>query len=629
MSLENLKTRIKDDIPISHIIGQYLSLKKSGTNLVAVCPFHNDKKPSLQINDHLKMYKCFACTAVGDSIKFVQEYRKLDFIEALKEICNKNGIAFESYQENRKTNPKIEMAKKLLQKTTILYRKISQTKKYEAYNQFIVNRKLNEETANLYSLGFATSKNSLTEYLQSINDQKEKEFAINIALEIGLIKIDRNDASKYYDTFRDRIIFPIWDHYGQVIGYTSRATLPKQEPKYLNSKESFVFNKGQILFGLHLVKADIRQLDAVIIVEGNMDQIALYHHGFKNTVAIMGTAMSQASIERILSFTKVIYLALDSDDAGINAMKRINQQFMEKGIIPKFIEFLPEKDPDDFLKAQGGLKLQEKINNAISAVDYILQGLIPEKTPEVLDRKIELLNKAFEVVQPLGENIAATERISSFAKKIGLSADAGTVIKNYQEFLKKNGISKANIVPKVTSEEKKDEIEEEILSQIELSDTVEIEKNNFIPLTKIEKLILQETVQKPALLNAENIDELLDLITHPEVKIYIENLSRIILEIDENEYVAVVSNHVQNSNYSKDFQEVILGAIFNYKPKDIDKKIKMKIIDDLNIKLKIEKLMFKKLALKESQKKCETDQELHQILTELSNVERELNQIKK
>jgi len=575
------------------------------------------------------MYKCFACTAAGDSIKFVQEHRKLDFIEALKEICNKNGISFESYQESRKTNPKIEMAKKLLQKTTILYRKISQTKKFPAYNDFIINRKLNEETANLYSLGFATGKNSLTEYLQTITDPKEKEFAINTALEIGLIKIDRNDSTKNYDTFRDRIIFPIWDPYGQVIGYTSRATLPKQEPKYLNSKESFIFKKGEILFGFHLAKTFIRQLDYVLIVEGNMDQIALYHHGFKNSVAIMGTAMSQNSIERILNLTKNVFLALDSDDAGLSAMKKINHQFMEKGIIPKFIEFLPEKDPDEFLKAEGGLKLQEKINEAISALDYIINKLIPDKIPEVLDRKIELLNKAFEFVQPLGENIAATERISSFAKKIGLSSDFASIIRNYQEFLKKNENTRAIIVPKSPISDEKNTLEDEIIFENEEILEESEKKVAFIPLTKIEKLILQETVQKPALLIADNIDELLDLITHPEVKNYIENLSRIILEIDENEYVAVVSSHIQNSSYTSEFQEIILGAIFNYKAKEIEKKVKQKTIEDLKIKLMIEKLMLKKQELIEQQKKCETDFELNNILTELTKVERELNQLKK
>ena len=345
MSLEDLKNRIKEEIPISSVIGNYLSIKRSGSAMVAVCPFHSDTKPSMNINDSKKIFKCFACGAAGDSIGFVMRYSNLDFVDALKDICSKQGINFDSYQEERKTNPKVEMAKKILTKSALLYRKVASSGQFGPYNSFIKNRGLDEETAMTFSLGFAPNKNSISDYLKSIPNPTERDFAISVALDITLIRRDKNNPEAHYDTFRDRIIFPIWDHYGQVVGFTSRAIRDDQKAKYLNSVESFVFSKTNILYGFHLAKNAIREKDAIILVEGNMDQIALYKHGFTNTVAIMGTALGASSVERILSLTKNVYLALDSDAAGFNAAERAYKQFAEKGVVAKFIEFSPRLTP--------------------------------------------------------------------------------------------------------------------------------------------------------------------------------------------------------------------------------------------------------------------------------------------
>jgi DNA primase len=174
MSLEDLKFKIKEEIPISSIIGNYVSIKRQGSSQVSVCPFHQDTKPSMNINDSRKIFKCFACGAAGDAIGFVMKFKNIDFIEALKEICSKQGINFDSYQEEKKTNPKVEMAKKILTRSALLYRKTASSGHFSPYTQFIKNRGLDEEIATTYSLGFAPNKNSISEYLGSIPDQKEK-----------------------------------------------------------------------------------------------------------------------------------------------------------------------------------------------------------------------------------------------------------------------------------------------------------------------------------------------------------------------------------------------------------------------------------------------------------------------
>jgi DNA primase len=616
MSLEDLKNKIKEEIPISSIIGSYLAVKKQGSTMISLCPFHSDTKPSMHINDSKKMFKCFACDAAGDAISFVMKHRHLEFIDALKEICQKQGLHFESYQDEKKSHPKLEMGKKILSKTAQLYRKMATTHKFIAYDSFIKNRGLDEEIANTYLLGFATSKNSLLDYLTSIGDEKERTFALDIALELGLIKKDKDNPKNHYDTFRDRIIFPIWDHFGQVIGFTSRAIRDDQKAKYMNSPESFMFKKQNILYGLHLAKNAIREQDAVILVEGNMDQIALFHFGFKNTVAVMGIALGAQSLERLVHLTKNIYLALDTDAAGFNAMTRINAQLAEKGIVAKFLEFSPSKDPDEFLKVEGALAFQKKLDNAIPAFDILLAKLIPEKIPEVLDRKLEILHQAFELMSPLQLNMAGTERVVTIARRLGLKADPSQIVKNYSEYFKAPREEK--ILPALK------EVEETTI----VNEMPEFRENTD-KLSKIEKILVQELVQLPSVLSSVNLSELLDLVTSIEVKKYIEKVSRLTLEIDESEYVSVVSRLTDGDEYSTDLKEAARGALFLYKSAELDKKNKARLVHDLKIKLQMEVLKNRKEELNLLQKKCNDELEMQNILNQLTEIEKKLQILKK
>jgi DNA primase len=661
MSLDELKVKIKEEIPISSIIGSYLSIKKSGTTYLSLCPFHSDSKPSMHINDHKKMFKCFACEEAGDSIGFVMKYRNIDFIEALKEICQKQGINFDSYQEEKKSNPKLEMARKILTKTAQLYRKTATTHKFAPYDDFIKKRGLNEEIAAIYHLGFAQSKNSLCDYLGSIPNESDRTFALSIALELGLIKKDLHHSSSHYDTFRDRIIFPIWDQLGQVIGFTSRAIRDDQKAKYMNSVDSFIFNKRTILYGLHLAKNAIRENDAIILVEGNMDQVALYNNGFHHTVAIMGIALGATSVEKILSLTKNIYLALDTDSAGFKAMERINRQFAEKGVVPKYLEFSPQKDPDEFLQVQGALSLQAKIEQASAAFDVLLNKLIPDIVPEVLDRKLEILNSGLELISPLRTHLAAIERVVTFAKRLGLKSDSDQIVKSYEKYL--NDIeTKEKMAGRFQAKTKKvDELvlersqgkaqvhddqfneahfalSEDELNQYDTRSNLEISEQDYqnpppiIPkeiLTKAEKHLVQELVQHPTLFSEENSLELLDFVTSNEVKKYIGKVKKLLLEIDETEYTSVISNLTGSSEYSPELRVAVSSALFNYKVRELDSKRRSKIIHDLKIKLQMELLKTEKEKINDQRLSCQSDSEMTKLLQSLSEIEKNLQAFKK
>ncbi len=638
MSLEDLKNRIKEEIPISSVIGNYLSIKRSGSSQVSLCPFHSDSKPSMNINDSKKIYKCFACGAAGDAITFVMKHRNLDFIEALKEICEKQGINFDSYQEEKKSNPKFDMAKKILTRAATIYRKTAASGQFQPYTSFIKNRGLNEEIATTYALGFAPNKNSIADYMGTIPNEKDRSFAISVALDLGIIRKDKNDPNSHYDTFRDRIIFPIWDQIGQVIGFTSRAIRDDQKAKYMNSVDSFIFNKRNILYGFHLAKNAIREKDAVILVEGNMDQIALSHFGFTNAVAIMGTAMGAPSLERLLSLTKNIFIGLDSDQAGFIAMERTNKMLAEKGVIAKYLEFSPQKDPDDFLKVYGAIALQEKIDNAIPVFDMLLQKLIPETLPEIMDRKLEILNKAFEILAPLKNDLAATERLLSFAKRLGLKSDSAVIVSNYHAYLNKHAekAKPPNAFKKEVPEVQVDDVEEMLPAGDMPIFSNEESFNGFaiddsppeIYLSKIEKLLVQEVVQLPALITADKMNELLDLVTNDEVKKYIGKIRKIMMEVDDGEYESVVLNLTNSPEYSVDLREAVTSAFYNFKPRESDSKTKQRIIHDLKIKLKTEQLKLKKEEIKKLQLTCESDEGMTQLLNQLLEVEKNIQLLK-
>ena len=278
-----------------------MSLNKKGANLEGLCPFHPDSKPSLKVNDAKGMFKCFVCGAGGDAITFVKDFTKVEFVDALKDIAGKLGLPFEEFQKEKKKNPRVEMAFRVLNASVKLYKKVA-AQNPEPYSAFIEKRKLNEESIEKFQIGYAPGNNSLLKYLESV-PPSDIDFAQQTAMDLGMVKYNETRDS-YYDFYRDRVMFPIHDHSGQIRGYSSRAVLPDQNPKYLNSGESFAFDKGAILFGYYFGKNQIRQLDQVIIVEGNMDVIMMHQFGFHHTVGTMGTALSDHSIRLLSHMTK-------------------------------------------------------------------------------------------------------------------------------------------------------------------------------------------------------------------------------------------------------------------------------------------------------------------------------------
>lgn len=621
MSSDRLKEQIKE-APVSMIIGQFLSLNKRGANLEALCPFHADSNPSLKVNDSKGMYKCFVCGEGGDALTFVKKFKNVEYVEALRICAGILGLPFEEYQKEKKKNPRTEMALRVLHASVRIYKKVA-AQAPKPYAEFLAKRQLNMESVEKFEIGYAPHGNVFLNYLHTI-PEADRDFAARTAIDIGIVKYNE-DRNSHYDFYRDRVMFPIHDHSGSVRGYSSRAVKPDQVPKYLNSGESFIFNKGAILFGFFFAKHVIRQVDQVIIVEGNMDVIMMHQFGFHHTVGTMGTALSEASVKLLGNMTKNVFLGMDSDNAGKKAMARINADFMATGILPRLLTFEPAKDPDEFLLTQGRLALQERIEKAPILIDTLISELMPAKQLENFEHKLKILHQVFELVSPLKEHLSATERILAVAKTLGLKSDSATILQDYKEHL-----SRQKEKPQAPVAKPALQVEEEFIAETEHEARnlqAQLASQDLEPMNPSERLFIREILCHPEFLTHVNADEYLAFIRHNEVKKLFQWLINIYSEIDDSEYVPIVREELQDGGYGKELRDIGTEALFNHGNR-YNEKVIQRMLKDYRLNLQMEQLKSKRKDLVFKQKSAPTQHEIDAILSEITKLDREMHQLK-
>jgi DNA primase len=616
-----LKDRIKES-PISLVIGNYMPLKRSGSSLVGLCPFHPDSKPSMNVTDSKGMFKCFACGAGGDHIRFVMDYKKIEFVEALKECAQILGLPFDELQKETKKNPKVEMAIRVLNASIKLYEKVASAKP-DAYVSFVEKRKLTQESIDKWHIGYSPGNNAFFHYLDKI-PSPDGDFARKVAQEIGIVRYNENRNS-FYDFYRDRVMFPIHDHGGQIRGYSSRAVLPDQNPKYLNSGESFAFEKKTILFGFYFAKTAIRNNDRAILVEGNMDVIMMHQFGFTETIGTMGTTLSEQSVRLLTNMTKNIFFGMDSDLAGKKAMQKYNADFLSMGVLPRVLSFEPAKDPDEFLLTEGRLALMERIEKAPILLDTLIAEVIPEKVSENTELKLNALQRVFELVSPLKEHLSATERIVEAAKTLGLRSDSGTILDDYKTFLSRQ---KEKVhTPKVvvpTVEEKEIQLE----SEAEARNLQAIKQSQEpVPLTVSEKTFVSQILCHPEFLTHLNENEIVAIIGNDEVKKLVQWLVKIYREIDDSEYVSFVRDHILYGDYSKEIISIGTDSLSKHGNR-LNDKVLERLLRDYLRNLQVDQLKAKKKILEDRQKTEPSQNGIDLILSEISQISKEIRRLK-
>lgn len=625
MSLMEIKLKIKE-MPISSILGNYLHLRKrqAGTFL-ALCPFHQDKRPSLHVSDSKGLFKCFVCDIGGDAITFVEKLGRLSFIEATTEIAQKMGISIEDYIEEKAKDPKFGQAEKLLQVTAQTYQ--IEGLKSHLFQQFLKDRKIPVEVAQKFGLGYAPRTSKITSKLSITEPKERREELTQLALEVGLIREGKEEKQaenrpRYYDTFRDRIMFPIHNHFGKVVAFGSRSLgSAPSHAKYINSQDSFIFNKRHILYGLTFARQKIKEQDQVIIVEGYMDLITLHKFGLTNSVAVMGVGISEKSLQLLKNLTPNIVLALDSDEAGLKAMARINDECLKLGITPKCITFSPYKDPDEFLNQMGVAPFYERLKEAPLLLNLLLEKVIPSPLPQSSEEKLALMQKIFTLLAPLQTSLLALEKIGEFAKRLELYTQQEELIKNYRQFL-----DKEKTPPQaVTNEKKKSLNRTHILPKKEESNEAQQSKEK--ELSRLEKSLLKEILLHPDCLQHAGLTEILDNVVQPEVHSLIRVVKNLYYEVNEEEYPQTIINYLAKENVAATLRQAVGSILFQYRPEVMEDAALIRLVEDLKKRMAREKLNAKRLWLIEQHTKCSNLQEKQQIMTQLGDMIKQQSQM--
>ena len=383
-----ITSEIKQRINIVDLISSYVSLKKRGKNYIGLCPFHNEKTPSFNVDPSKGFYKCFGCGESGDIFTFIQKYENVEFYDALKLLAERAGVQLET-DENKiaKKSEKDEIY--LANGYAIKYFKERLKESHEGLS-YLSRRGVTGEIIDKFSLGFAPDAwKGLTNYLNSQNIRNE------IGVKAGLLK--QSDNNNVYDMFRNRIMFPIWTSMGKPIGFGGR-NMGGEEPKYLNTAETSVFNKGREFYALNFAKDSISKNKQVIIVEGYMDVIACHSNGIDNAIAVLGTSLTKDHIDKITRYTDNIVLCFDADNAGIKAALRNGDLFLEAGFRPRVAMTPKGEDPDSFLRSHSPAEFNNIIDNALDLLDFEINICIEKYDISKDEGKVSALIEACKIV---------------------------------------------------------------------------------------------------------------------------------------------------------------------------------------------------------------------------------------
>ena len=386
---------IRQKADIVDIVKEYIPLTQKGKNYFGVCPFHQDHSPSMSVSRERQLFKCFSCGMAGNVFKFVSEYENISYLEAVAKVAQKVGMPItitKTYTPVQKYQEEYE----LMNLASLFYENNLNTEKGLPAKSYLKKRGLNDEMIKDFNIGLSFANNSLFEFFQKKNVSPAK------LVELGLLnQIDLN----YQDVFRNRILFPIHNDEGRVVGFTGRVYESDSKPKYLNSRETKLFRKGNILFNYHRAREAVRLAKRVILVEGNMDAIRMYASGFKNTIALMGTSLTHDQIVLLKKLRVPVLLMLDNDEAGELATYQVGLELEKEEFEVDVVRLSGKKDPDEYIVAYGIEAMQENLDHPLSFLEFKLNFLKKNKN---LQDTNDLANYVKEVLKTLEGKDAIT-----------------------------------------------------------------------------------------------------------------------------------------------------------------------------------------------------------------------------
>ncbi len=407
---ENIIEEIKTRNDITDVISSYVTLKRAGSHSQGLCPFHNEKSPSFTVFANTQSFYCFGCQAAGDAVTFIRKIENLDYVEALNFLAKRAGVSIPE-NTDQKSGVRKSRILEMNREAAKFFR--TQLLSSEAAKGYLVQRGMRRETVNHFGLGYSGQRGyEVIDHLKRLGYSNDEMFAGRL--------LGRSERGEF-PYFRNRIIFPIIDTAGSVIGFGGRV-MDNSKPKYLNSPDTIAFNKGANLFALNFARTACEK--ELIICEGYMDVIAMHASGFTNSVATLGTALTQDQARLIKRYTGKVILAYDGDGAGRNATDRASKILSEAGIDVRILRMKDAKDPDEYIKVHGAEAFKQLLSGSETKFDYILSGVLSKHDIANANEKIKA---ASELCSEISKFYSAVEQelyISKTSEVLGISKES-------------------------------------------------------------------------------------------------------------------------------------------------------------------------------------------------------------
>lgn len=560
---------IRNSVDIVDVVSSYINLTAHGKNYFGVCPFHDDHSPSMCVSKEKQIYTCFVCGATGNVFQFIKEYENISFAEAVRKVATIGGIDVKI--DEMKPIKKESVLYDIYDLSNKIYQLNLNTSKAVTAREYLKKRGIDDNTIKEFGIGLALIKGNIAEALI------KKGFDESDIIKSGLA--DKNNYG-LNDLYRNRIMFPLWDLKGKVVGFSGRIFNDENAPKYINSRETEIFKKGELLYNYHRARNECRRKNEVIIMEGFMDVICAYTHGITNVVAAMGTAITSANAHLISRMAKNIILCFDGDDAGILAANACTNELLKLDVFPSIVvlDKTKGKDPDEYIRNNGIEAFKEKIMHPLSVMEF--KEFFNKRGIDMGDSSSKALyvKKMINEIDNMTDSVLKEITISKLANETGLSAD---FIKSQ---LKNNIVKETTIIP-----EKK----EQNLLKYEKA-----EMNLIYYMLKDSKVILQYDARKIYLPTEKYRFLVREICTYYQ-KYGNINIADFLTFIGENTEMVKVMGSITaldlRDEYSKDEIEDYMNAINDYNKEEEIKNLKQKMKNSIDYNEKLE--LAKKIAI--------------------------------
>ena len=590
-SFEDVISQIKDRLDIVDVVSQYVVLKKSGANYWGICPFHNDKKPSMSVSPSRGIFKCFSCGAGGDALAFLVKIQNREYKDVILELADKYGIELpKKYGASSETKSlKKDMIKACTKAAKFYHIQLRSADDANKAMTALRKRNVDDTIIDKFTLGWAPNK------YDTLYKELKKEFKDEILEKAGLIL--KSNSGGYIDRFRNRIIIPIQNENGEYVAFGARAVDEGQNPKYLNSSDSLIYNKSKLLFGLNSAQDAIKAEDGVVIMEGYFDVISAQAHGVGNAVASCGTALTPDHVKLLSRYTKSrrIFLSFDTDKAGVNAttkgsnviketlstlgdVKQFDESHIASAVDNKYaceirVVSPPQgKDPDEFIRSMGGEAFKEYIKNAPLLIDFLLNNILRDKnSAQTPQEKAELVEKIIEILKDVNNKIIQSEYVKMVSTVLEIDEEA--ILKELARHERQGALIERNLnTKKVVTNSSQFEIkaQKNLLSVFLASDSSLTfnQINEMLPENIIQDetlIIVKNTIDKLAC-TINNVKELTKSLFTEFIED--ENLTQIITDLVE---LSEAFNGLEPDEFETAVRENIIRLKRCYQEKDAEK----------------------------------------------------------